>query len=288
MNDPMASPSRPVRPHPRFTVVGLTVALVSLTAMLVLLRPGASAEHIAGATYSGSIDGGGTLQFRVSGDGSGVEHFEVHDVECDGIIVDIEQDFTPPLVIGQDHTFSQMGFGIQRLSFTGSFPSPGTATGTVRYEQSSLPFVQPACDSGTLNWNATTDAPPPTATASPTASPTPVTTASPTASPGEGVQTTWGNANCSGAGHMDPADPVDSLLTLRVDAGLDANTGDCPPLNTEVDVLNASLHIWGDVDCSGEMNPVDSLKILRFDAGLSVAQEDGCPGMGAAITIVET
>jgi hypothetical protein len=87
---------------------------------------------------------------------------------------------------------------------------------------------------------------------------------------------------------MDPADPVDSLLTLRVDAGLDANTGDCPPLNTEVDVLNASLHIWGDVDCSGEMNPVDSLKILRFDAGLSVAQEDGCPGMGAAITIVET
>ena len=288
MNDPMAAPSRPPSPLSRPTLVGLAVSLVSLATILVLLRPGASAEHVAGATYDGSIDGGGTLSFRVSGDGSGVERFEIHDVECDGIIVVVAQDFTPPLPIGQDHTFSQIEFGIQRLSFTGSFPGPGTATGTVRYEQSSIPFVQPACDTGTLNWNAMTDAVPPTATASPTASPTPVTTASPTASPGEGVQTTWGNANCSGPGHMDPADPVDSLLTLRADAGLNANTGDCPPLGSEVDVLNASLHIWGNVDCSVAMDPVDSLKVLRFDAGLSVAQQDGCPQMGAAVTIVET
>jgi hypothetical protein len=103
----------------------------------------------------------------------------------------------------------------------------------------------------------------------------------------EGTQTTWGNANCSGENHGDPADPVDSLLTLRADAGLGANTGDCPELNTEVDVLNASLHLWGDVDCSGALNPVDSLKILRFDAGLSVAQEEDCPIMGAAVTLVE-
>jgi hypothetical protein len=92
----------------------------------------------------------------------------------------------------------------------------------------------------------------------------------------------WGDANCSGE-----ANPVDSLLTLRADAGLDANTGDCPPLGTEVDVLNASLHLWGDVDCSGALNPVDSLKVLRFDAGLSVAQGEDCPAMGAQVTIVE-
>jgi hypothetical protein len=31
---------------------------------------------------------------------------------------------------------------------------------------------------------------------------------------------------------------------------------------------------------------VDSLKILRFDAGLSVAQEEDCPMMGAAVTLI--
>jgi hypothetical protein len=82
-------------------------------------------------------------------------------------------------------------------------------------------------------------------------------------------------------------DPVDSLLTLREDAGVGVNTGDCPPLRTNVDVLNASVHIWGDVDCSGALDPVDSLKILRFDAGLSVAQEQGCPEVGAAVQIAE-
>jgi hypothetical protein len=85
----------------------------------------------------------------------------------------------------------------------------------------------------------------------------------------------------------DPPDPVDSLLTLRADAGLSVNSGVCPALGTVVDVLNASLHTWGDVDCSDAVNPVDSLKILRFDAGLSVAQNAGCPAMGAEVTLIE-
>jgi hypothetical protein len=85
---------------------------------------------------------------------------------------------------------------------------------------------------------------------------------------------------------MDPPDPVDSLLTLRADAGLDTNTGNCPALGTEVDVLEASLHLWGDVDCSQSVDPVDSLKILRFDAGLSVSQESGCPAMGAGVVLI--
>lgn len=80
---------------------------------------------------------------------------------------------------------------------------------------------------------------------------------------------------------------MDSLLTLRFDAGLSANTGDCPNLGEVVEVLNASPHIWGDVDCGGEVTPVDSLKLLRFDAGLPVAQEQGCPGMGTSVMIVE-
>jgi uncharacterized delta-60 repeat protein len=95
-----------------------------------------------------------------------------------------------------------------------------------------------------------------------------------------GVSRTWGDNNCSG-----DADPVDSLLTLRFDAGLPTNTGDCPALGDSVDVSIAELRVWGDLDCSGEVNPVDSLKLLRFDAGLGVTQPAGCPEPGAEVTV---
>jgi len=80
---------------------------------------------------------------------------------------------------------------------------------------------------------------------------------------------------------------VDSLFVLRGDAGLPTNTGLCPDMGASIEVLNASPHIWGDVDCNGAMTPVDSLKTLRFDAGLSASQEEGCPGMGTGVTVVE-
>ena len=110
--------------------------------------------------------------------------------------------------------------------------------------------------------------------ASPAASPTP------TAAPGE--DRVWGDGNCSGS-----ADPIDSLLTLRFDAGLPTNTGDCPDFGQVVEVADASPHPWGDVDCSGEISPVDSLKILRNDAGLGVTQAAGCPLLGAQVNVAE-
>ena len=97
-----------------------------------------------------------------------------------------------------------------------------------------------------------------------------------------GTPVLWGDANCSGS-----ADPVDSLLTLRFDAGLGSNTGDCPDFGQVVDVQDASPHPWGDVDCGGEVTPVDSLKVLRFDAGLSVSQAANCPKMGSEVVLVE-
>jgi hypothetical protein len=103
----------------------------------------------------------------------------------------------------------------------------------------------------------------------------------PTPTPGE--ERTWGDNNCSGP----PPDPVDSLLALRFDAGLDTNTGDCPDMGQIVDVQNASPHPWGDVDCGGDVSPVDSLKLLRFDGGLPVDQEVGCPPMGEEVLISE-
>ena len=90
----------------------------------------------------------------------------------------------------------------------------------------------------------------------------------------------WGDGNCSGS-----VNPVDSLLTLRADAGLGTNTGDCPDFGQVVDVQNASPHPWGDVDCSGDITPVDSLKVLRHDAGLSVQQDEPCPDIGTLAAI---
>ena len=115
-----------------------------------------------------------------------------------------------------------------------------------------------------------------------TPTPTPVgQTPSPTPTEAPGDNRIWGDHNCFGG-----ANPVDSLLTLRFDAGLSANTGDCPDLGQVVDVQNASPHPWGDVDCGGDVTPVDSLKLLRFDAGLSVSQEANCPEIGASVTVL--
>jgi hypothetical protein len=90
----------------------------------------------------------------------------------------------------------------------------------------------------------------------------------------------WGDNNCSGE-----ADPIDSLLTLRHDAGLSANTGDCPAMGAGVTLVIASSLIWGDADCNGSADPIDSLKLLRFDAGLSVTQEEGCPSIGTNVEL---
>jgi hypothetical protein len=105
------------------------------------------------------------------------------------------------------------------------------------------------------------------------------TIVTPTPTPA-GEPRVWGDDNCSGE-----ADPVDSLLTLRHDAGLGADTGDCPEMAEVVEVALASPHPWGDADCSGGVDPVDSLKLLRHDAGLPVDQEEGCPEIGSQVLI---
>ena len=86
-------------------------------------------------------------------------------------------------------------------------------------------------------------------------------------------------------GRASRIDPVDALLALRFDAGLSANTGDCPTMGTVVEVAGASPHARGDIDCSGDVGPVDGLKLLRFDSGLSVAQEPDCPVIGGGVVV---
>ncbi|HUF52907.1 MAG TPA: right-handed parallel beta-helix repeat-containing protein [Dehalococcoidia bacterium] len=118
-----------------------------------------------------------------------------------------------------------------------------------------------------------TPAPSFTPTLSPTT--TPSDTATATSTPGAFV---WGDVDCSGT-----INPVDSLKTLRYDAGLSVEqANDCPPIG-EPFSFDGAQELWGDVDCSGAVTPVDSLKGLRFDAGLTVFQEDGCPPIGSSV-----
>lgn len=154
------------------------------------------------------------------------------------------------------------------------------------------PTITPcAPNCGTVTPTATPSATPTPTPSGPTPTPcgtacTPTPTPSPTPTPTDtpaGEEVVWGDNNCSN----DPPDPVDSLLTLRFDAGLPANTGDCPEMGDIVEVGSASPHPWGDVDCSGDPpDPVDSLKLLRFDAGLTVTQPTNCPEIGDTVLIV--
>ncbi|HUF53676.1 MAG TPA: hypothetical protein VMR52_07880 [Dehalococcoidia bacterium] len=149
-------------------------------------------------------------------------------------------------------------------------PSPTAAPTAVPTSTSS------AAPSPTAGPATGTPAPTSPLTSTPTSSAT--APATPTASPVPGAELTWGDANCSGS-----ADPVDSLLTLRHDAGLSVSTGACPLLGQQLNV--AAVHTWGDIDCTGDVGVVDALKLLRFDAGMEVAATAGCPQLGQEIVI---
>ena len=160
----------------------------------------------------------------------------------------------------------------------------GTSCGAPTEEPTDPPTPAPATPSASSGATATPSTP--TQSSGPTTTDDPPATAvetatTPASTPGQG-NAVWGDNNCSGE-----ANPVDSLITLRFDAGLGADTGECPDMGQIVEVQNASPHPWGDVDCGGDVTPVDSLKLLRHDAGLSVARVDGCPEIGTSVTIVE-
>jgi len=163
-----------------------------------------------------------------------------------------------------------------------------TATPTASPTASPTATLEPGTETPTGSPTATATASP-TATAAPTS---PGETAEPTATPGPSPiiqDVVWGDDQCD-----EEPNPVDSLFTLRFDAGLSTNTGDCPPMDhdlTIVEVLVAGLGgqspegMWGNVDCDDETNPVDSLKILRYDAGFESVQEEPCPPIGSDVRI---
>jgi hypothetical protein len=155
------------------------MAVVAVACLIAVLTGSyASAQPIAGAYYSGQITGCaappcGTVDFTVSGDGSQVQAFTAYDVPGQSLCEFTGPNpFPTPLdIVGGSFETSIPGL----LELSGSFPAEGTAAGVLRI---SITDPMP-CDTGTLNWAATTSATP-TATATPSPSPTATTTPSPT------------------------------------------------------------------------------------------------------------
>lgn len=135
-------------------VFGLAIAV----AAVVLLVPtsDASAQAVAGAYYAGDITGCseppcGTVNFTVSGDGSQVQDFKASDV--DGV----DCQFVGPQPYPFDLDIEDDSFGPGPLDWyvvSGSFPSEGSAQGTLR-----LAMGEPLCDTGVLDWTATIASP---------------------------------------------------------------------------------------------------------------------------------
>ena len=124
----------------------------------------------------------------------------------------------------------------------------------------------------------------PTATATLTPTPSPTPTPAPTPSPSPTpvpLGLTWEDLNCDK--HVVPQDAVTLLMK---GAGLENTDGPaagaCPPLGGEVTV-NGVPRVWGDIDCSGQINAIDSVKLLRWLIGLPIAASDpSCPLPGDA------
>jgi hypothetical protein len=124
----------------KLITVGMSVAAVALAAPAL-----ASADHVAGVTYNGTVTGGGTIELVVSDDGSEVT-VTARNMPGPGAppACTVTEATRGPLAIS-DHGFSLSEFDVL---MTGSFSTPGTVSGSVR--------VNAGCDTGFETFTAET------------------------------------------------------------------------------------------------------------------------------------
>jgi hypothetical protein len=134
-------------------ILGLAAAVAAVVFLPSTLP--ASAQPIDGSYYAGEITGCdtppcGSVSFRVSPDGSQVRQFTAYDVDGVGCYFVGGQEYPDDLAIEGD------SFGPGMPDFfevSGSFPSEGSAEGTLRLAVG--PPGNPSCDTGDLDWTAT-------------------------------------------------------------------------------------------------------------------------------------
>lgn len=137
-----------------------------------IVTPARLAQPVPNSTYTGTIAGGGTVDFDVSPDGKTVTRFRAADVP--GRPISGTCTYTGvatgslPII---NNAFEASGIGsITTFAFSGTFPASQQATGTVKVNN-----LQ--CRTDTLTWTASTTTPMPPATQSitfPTPPDTPV------------------------------------------------------------------------------------------------------------------
>ena len=134
------------------------LAGLAAVAVVFLWAPAAQANHSFPATYSGTHQQGGTVEFDVNADGTAITRIRTTGLSGTfpgGTCQFGESTSTGNLPIN-NHAFS-LGSPGSGFEFSGSFPSPQMAQGQVRIRT----FGQPSCDSGYVPWTASTSAPPP-------------------------------------------------------------------------------------------------------------------------------
>jgi Ca2+-binding RTX toxin-like protein len=127
----------------------LVTALLAVVAGALWGVASAGANHIAGATYNGTLTGAGSFSFMVSGNGSEINYLSNGPIAANGCTYDSNSGS-----IDVPITNHQFNYSTRSLNFSGTFGGKQSASGTFR-----LNF---GCDTGFLSWNATTTASPPT------------------------------------------------------------------------------------------------------------------------------
>ena len=131
------------------------ITCLGLTVVILLVVPAATANHIGGATYNGTVQGGTTMSFAVAANGSGITSFSVQGPLSGGSCTfsGVSASYPSPLPI-TNHSFSDT---TPPLTFSGSFPGQQSASGTLRIRITNS-FVG---DPGPLPGNASTTLNPP-------------------------------------------------------------------------------------------------------------------------------
>jgi len=200
-----------------FLALGALAMVVAAVLAPLLPVPHTSAQPVGGTAYTGTHSGGGAVEFSVSGDGSQVQGFTAYDVPGDVC----EFQGPNPFPISLDIVDDSFGPGIPGMyEVSGSFPSEGEAQGTLR-----LVLDEPPCDSGVLDWTATTSG-----------TPTPTPTPTPGCEPGIDIDSDGfdGDVECYLG-----TDPLDSCPDVVGTPGLCPGTScdghDAWPLDLDVD-----------------------------------------------------
>jgi len=144
--------------RPRLTRIVLISLVVAAVAAPVALASGAP---VPGATYKGTGPHGAIVNFTLSPDGTLVTSYQLFNVPantCSFNSAAGPQGF--PGVPIHDNAFSFDVHPFTSVVFHGSFTGPTSAAGTLRLYQGAT-GQSPPCDSGTLNWTATTTSTPP-------------------------------------------------------------------------------------------------------------------------------